>query len=60
MKSDKKIIFKKTSKKITQLIKLALDFEKGLYYIDNMIRNKLKVKKSKIALDFVRYSGYII
>jgi len=33
MKSDKKIIFKKTSKKITQLIKLALDFKKGLHYI---------------------------
>jgi len=33
MKSDKKIIFKKTSKKITQLIELALDFKKGLHYI---------------------------
>ena len=33
MKSDKKIIFKKTSKKITQLTKIALDFNKGLYYI---------------------------
>ena len=34
MKSDKKIIFKKTFKKITQLTKKALDFEKGLYYIE--------------------------
>jgi len=33
MKSDKKIIFKKTSKKTTQLTKIALDFNKGLYYI---------------------------
>jgi hypothetical protein len=33
MKSDKKTIFKKTSKKITQLTKIALDFNKGLYYI---------------------------
>ena len=34
MKSDKIIIFKKTSKKITQLIELALDFKKRLYYIE--------------------------
>jgi len=33
MKSDKIIIFKKTSKKITQLMRIALDFEKGLHYI---------------------------
>tara|TARA_B100000925_G_scaffold282775_1_gene255951 strand:+ start:929 stop:1039 length:111 start_codon:yes stop_codon:yes gene_type:complete len=33
MKLDKKIIFKKTSKKITQLMKIALDFKKGLHYI---------------------------
>ena len=31
MKSDKKIIFKKTSKKITQLMKIALDFK--VYYV---------------------------
>ena len=34
MKSDKIIIFKKTSKKITQIIELALDFKERLYYIE--------------------------
>tara|TARA_R100000995_G_scaffold83324_1_gene58945 strand:+ start:1059 stop:1199 length:141 start_codon:yes stop_codon:yes gene_type:complete len=34
MKSVKKIIFKKTSKKITQLMEIALDFDIGLYYIE--------------------------
>ena len=33
MKSDKIIIFKKTSTKITQLMRKAVDFNKRLHYI---------------------------
>ena len=40
MKSDKKIIFKKTSKKITQLMKIALDLYWYFPYIQQLNKGK--------------------